>query len=409
MKIAYFDCFSGVSGDMILGALVDAGLPIEYLQKELNSLSVRHEFEITSRKIQKHSITATKVDVHVMNGHTHAGHSRHHHGHHHPHRRLSDIDAILRDSGLKASVQEQAMRIFRRLAEAEAKIHGTTPEEVMLHEVSAIDSIVDIAGIAIGLDALGIERVYTSPVTLGRGTVECAHGVIPVPGPAVVELLKDYPVEYNHNISGELCTPTGAAVIAVLSAGFRKNIKMTTEAVGYGAGTKEFKQLPNLLRVSIGMELSEWDEDVITVIETNIDDMNPEVYPYLTERLMAEGALDVFLAPVLMKKGRPGHVLTVLCTEEKTDRMLSVIYRETTTIGVRMYPVRRQKLPREIVEVETPFGIMNVKAVTFDGQTRYNPEYGECRRIAELKNIPIQQVYESVYQMNPTQHKERNK
>ncbi len=406
MKIAYFDCFSGVSGDMILGALVDAGLPFEHLQKELNSLSVRHEFELTSKKIRKHSIAATKVDVRVGMDHTDNG-LGHHHGHHHPHRRLSDIETIIRASGLKTNVQDQAMRIFRRLAEAEAKIHGTTADEVMLHEVSAIDSIVDIAGIVIGLDALGIERVYTSPVTLGRGTIECAHGVIPAPGPAVVELLKDYPVEYNHNICGELCTPTGAAVIATLSAGYRKNIIMTTETVGYGAGTKEFKQLPNLLRVSIGRESCEWDEDVITVIETNIDDMNPEVYPYLTERLMSEGALDVFLAPVLMKKGRPGHVLTALCTEEKTDCMLSVIYRETTTIGVRMYPARRRKLPREIIEVETPIGKMNVKAVTFDGQKRYNPEYGECRRIAEQKNIPIQQVYDAVYQMNPKTHKEK--
>jgi hypothetical protein len=399
MKIVYFDCFSGISGDMILGALVDAGLPLEQLKTELNQLSVRHEFEITAKKIQKHSIAATKVDVIIKHGHGHEAH--HQHGHHHPHRRLADIEAIVRQSQLKTVIQEKAMRIFRRLAEVEAKIHDSTPDEVMLHEVSAIDSIVDIVGIVIGLDYFEIERIYTSPVTLGRGLVTCAHGVIPVPGPAVVELLKDYPVDYNHNINGELCTPTGAAVIAALSSGFKRNLKMKTHSVGYGAGSKEFLQLPNLLRVSIGEELCQWDEDVITVIETNIDDMNPELYPYLNELLLTEGALDVYLTPALMKKGRPGHILSVLCLEEKTDRMLTVIYRETTTIGVRMYPVRRQKLPRTVVEINSPFGKMKVKMVEFDGQKRYNPEYEECRRIARDKGLPIQQVYEAVMNITP--------
>ncbi len=403
MKTAYFDCFSGISGDMVLGALVDAGLPMDYLKKELSRLSVRHEFEITSGPAVKHSIAATKVDV-IIRDEQHAGHHHHshHHGHHHhPHRTLKDIGAIIRESGLKEELQEKIMHVFRRLAGAEAKIHGTTADEVMLHEVSAIDSIVDIAGIVIGLDYFRIEKVYTSPVTLGRGTVKCAHGVIPVPGPAVVELLKDYPVEYNHNITGELCTPTGAAVIATLSSGFKKSLKLKTHTVGYGAGTKEFPQLPNLLRVSIGEELLNWDEDVITVIETNIDDMNPEIYPHLNQLLLDTGALDVYLTPTLMKKGRPGHILSVLCTEEKTDTLLSVIYRETTTIGVRMYPVRRQKLPRTIIEIETALGKMKVKMVEFDGRKRYNPEYEECRRVAGEKGIPIHQVYEMILSLNP--------
>lgn len=402
MKIAYLDCFSGVSGDMILGALVDAGLPFEQLQQALHRLSVAHEFELVCRKVRKHSLSATKIDV-IVHEHTDSHphpHSSHAHHHSHPHRTLNDIESIVIQSGLRSDLQEKIMRIFRRLAEAEGKIHGQPTEEVMLHEVSAIDSIVDIAGIVLALDILGIERIYTSPITLGRGIITCAHGVIPLPGPAVVELLKNYPVEYNHNIEGELCTPTGAAVITTLSSGFKKNLQMTTYAVGYGAGSREFQQLPNLLRISIGEEILRWDEDALSVIETNIDDMNPEVYPYLFDRLFSAGALDVCLIPAIMKKGRPGHILKVLSPDEQMEKLLSIIYEETTTIGARFYSVRRHKLPRHIVEMETPYGLMKVKVTEFDGRKRYNPEYEECKRIAEKHQIPIQQIYEYIYRLS---------
>jgi pyridinium-3,5-bisthiocarboxylic acid mononucleotide nickel chelatase len=393
MRIAYIDCFSGISGDMIIGALIDAGLPFEQIKNELQKLTVRDEFELSVHTVQKHSITATKFDVHIKHLHPHGHDSKHH-----AHRHLSDIETIIGESGISDGCKTSILKIFRRLAEAEAKIHNTTIDKVHLHEVGAIDSIVDISGAVIGFHLLNIGRIYSSPVPLGRGTVQCEHGVIPVPGPAVAELLKNYPVEYN-DINSEICTPTGAAVLSTLSAGVRPHLKMKTLSIGYGAGTKEFKQLPNLLRISIGEELSAWDQDEIWIIETNIDDMNPEFYPFLMEQLEQSGATDAYLTPTIMKKGRPGILLTVMTLEERIDALLSLIYQQTTTLGVRTYPVRRKKLPRTIIEIETPLGKMKAKQVEINGSKKINPEFEECKRIALEKNIPIQDVYDMILHM----------
>lgn len=392
MRIAYIDCFSGISGDMIIGALIDAGLPFDAIQTELNKLSIHEEFSLSASRVQKHSLSAIKFDVNINRSHPH-GHSSHHHRH------LSDIEKIISESPIIRECKPVIMNIFRRLAQAEAKIHDTTIDNVHLHEVGAIDSIVDISGAVIGFHLLGVERIYSSLVPLGRGTVHCDHGVIPVPGPAVVELLKNYPVEYN-DIHSEICTPTGAAVLSTLSSGVKPHLKMKTHSVGYGAGTKEFKQLPNLLRISIGDELSEWHQDELWILETNIDDMNPEIYPFLLEQLEQAGAVDSYLTPVIMKKGRPGILLTVMALEERIDNLLSVIYRQTTTIGVRTHSIRRKKLPRTIVEIDTPLGKMKAKQVEIGGAIKINPEFEECKRIATEKNIPLQDVYEMVLRLN---------
>jgi uncharacterized protein (TIGR00299 family) protein len=379
MRTAYFDCFSGISGDMTVGALVDAGASFEALRVQLETLHVSG-YELEIEKVTKHGIAGTKFHVRV----------------HDPgmqHRRLGDIEAILRTSGLEPRLQDRTLAVFTRLAEAEATVHQTTLDQVHFHEVGAIDSIVDITGAVIGLDLLSVQRVLASPVNVGAGFVRAAHGVLPVPGPATAELLKGAPT-YARGQDGELTTPTGAALLAALTESFGPLPQLCVERIGYGAGTKDLSQAPNLLRVFIGEDTTQDDADVITVLEANLDDMNPEWFEYAQEQLFAQGALDVFYTPIFMKKNRPATKLTVLCDSGKLDLLVATLFHNTSTFGVRTYEVRRQKLQRFSQTVNTPYGPISVKVGEWHGQVvQISPEYDSCRQAARRCGAPLKEIY----------------
>lgn len=379
MRIAYFDCFSGISGDMILGALVDSGLALESLEKELARLNISG-FHLTARKVTRGGISGTQVEVHI----TEEGKER----------RLSDFAAILENSSLSEEVKRASLNTFIRLAQVEARIHNTALENVHFHELGGLDTLVDIVGAFAGLRLLGVEKVYSSPLALGQGTVKCKHGPLPVPAPATLELLKGVPV-YGSEVEAELVTPTGAAIITGLAARFGPMPSMRAEAIGYGAGQRDIVSRPNLLRIALASESSIYEEDQAIVIEANIDDMNPEFYDYIMARLFATGAMDVFLTPIYMKKNRPAVMLSVLVGPEKSDQALEVIFSETTTLGVRMYNVGRKKLSREQATVETPYGPVQIKIGKLGEKVlNVSPEYEACRRLAEEQNLPIKVVYE---------------
>ena len=415
MKIAYFDCFSGISGDMTLGALVDAGVPPEILTDGLATLKLDAEFRLHFAKSVKHGITGTRAVVEIHPAHTssheEAGHPRththdhghsHHHHEHGPSRHLSDIFKLLDDSDLDTDIRETAKRVFDRLAEAEAKVHNTTKAKVHLHEVSGIDSIVDIVGSVIGLAHLAVDAVYASPLSLGRGFVRCAHGLMPVPVPGTMELLKGVPIQQT-DIPKELVTPTGAALITTLSQEFGVMPQMRLDRVGYGAGTRDLEQRPNLLRLCLGEKTSEigtqtqyhhTETDSVDIIETNVDDMSPEITGYVTSQLFEHGALDVFLAPVYMKKGRPATQITVLCPTMHRDRLIELLLTETTTFGVRLSSADRIKLRRDFIQVETQWGAIQAKRGYLNGTLlKTIPEYEDCKRLAEQNNVPLRQVY----------------
>ncbi len=381
MKIAHFDCFSGISGDMILGALVDAGLEVERLKAELAHLPLSG-YALNAETVQRRGLRGTHVEVEVSE----EGVERH----------LHEIEEIIEGSDLPEKVKAQSLAIFRRLAEAEARVHGISMEKVHFHEVGAVDAIVDVAGAVVGLWLLGVERVYASPVHVGRGTLRCAHGMLPVPAPATQELLRGVPI-YGRDVDAELVTPTGAAILTTLVEEFGSVPPMKTEQIGYGAGTR-YLPLPNLLRVSIGEtteKIEGYEEDIVTVIETNIDDMNPQWYEHVMGRLFDAGALDVFLTPIQMKRNRPGVQLSVIATAERVPDMLEVMFAETTTIGVRTCPMRRWKLGRECVVVETRYGPIGAK-VARRGEAVMNvaPEYRECQRVAEEQGVPLKEVFQ---------------
>ncbi len=378
MTLAYFDCFSGISGDMILGALVDAGVPIETLRAELEKLRVQG-YEITALKVMRAGIAATKVHVCLDEKEQ-------------PARHLADIRQIIESSSLASSVMKKSIAIFERLAEAEAKVHGTTLDRVHFHEVGAVDAIVDIVGAAIGLEILGITEVRASALNLGSGTIQTAHGTLPVPAPATVELLTGIPC-YGSSIPFELTTPTGAAILTGVCSSFGPLPQIKTDRVAYGAGGRDIPGQPNVLRLMIGSGTAQYEEDRSIVIETNIDDMNPQVYDYLIEKLMQQGAQDAYLTPIVMKKGRPAVLLSVLTAEANADAVCDTIFRESTSIGVRIREVGRRKLGREIREIETAYGKVRIKVSTRGGEIMTaTPEYEDCRRIAEEKNIPLKQV-----------------
>lgn len=395
MRIAYFDCFAGISGDMTLGALVDAGLSIEVLKSELAKLHL-HDYEIRQEKVIKLGITGTKIHVTCQEGHIH--------------RHLQDIVQIIENSELVEEVKEKAIAIFRRLAEAEAKVHGTTPEQVHFHEVGAVDAIVDIVGAVIGLYKLGIEKVYASAVHTGKGFTQAAHGTIPIPAPATLELLRGIPV-YTRDIPFELVTPTGAAILSAYCGDYGEMPVMEVEKIGYGAGERDLA-IPNLLRVMIGernaqeippqgearfLEACSIQVGQALMLETNIDDMNPEFYDYLIQKFLREGAMDVFLQPVQMKKNRPAVTLSVQILPSQLKRFTALILKETTSIGVRVYPVSKYMLPYRVIEVDTLWGKARVKIVKA-GQEYHtvSPEYEDCRRIAEMENLPLKDVYDEV-------------
>jgi uncharacterized protein (TIGR00299 family) protein len=384
MHIAYFDTFAGISGDMTLGAFLSAGLSLEDLNAELAQLSLRG-FRLECRTIQRNAISAVRIDVVAEN--EIRGEDEHHQ------RSLADIFWIIDESGLSSIVKQRAKRIFQTLGIAEAKVHNTTVEDVHFHEVGAVDSIIDIVGTAICLEKFGIEKIYSSPVPMGYGGfVDTQHGTMPLPAPATVEILKDYPTVIRDD-PFELTTPTGAAIIAALSEGVLSNSEIRIKHVGYGAGSRKSQGIPNLLRVIIGEYEPNIEKEEIVIVEANIDDMNPEVYPFVIEKLIETGAHDAYLVPIIMKKGRPGILLSVMVEASRLDNIVRVIYSETSTIGLRMQRVERRKLPREQKEIDTPLGRLKVKAVVFDGVERMIPEFEECKRVAVELNLPLVEVY----------------
>ncbi len=382
MTVAYFDTIAGISGDMSLGALVGAGIPLDALVRELEKLGITG-YEVRGSHREQHGIVATSIEV-VVDDHGHA------------HRHLKDIHAIIDSSGLNARVKETAKKIFWEVAVAEARVHASSPERVHFHEVGAIDSLIDIVGVAIALDMLNVDEVYSSPVKIGRsGFVRSQHGTIPVPTPATVEILKDYPVVLT-DMEAELTTPTGAAIIKALSRGVLAMERLRVASIGYGAGTRRLPQIPNLLRVFVGtLDQSPQGDDVL-VVETNIDDMNPELHPHVLERLLGVGALDAFLTPVIMKKGRPGVILTALTDAATLQAVTATMLRETSTIGLRIHPVSRQKLPRRSATIATSLGDVRVKLITREGKELASPEFEDCRQIALSRGLPLQEVFETI-------------
>jgi pyridinium-3,5-bisthiocarboxylic acid mononucleotide nickel chelatase len=381
LGIAYFDCFSGISGDMVLGALVDAGADLRQIESELRKLGLDN-WTISAEKVKRGAIFATQVKVAT--------------GEDHHHRGLSIILQRIGDAHLAPRAAARAKKIFERLAAAEAKVHNVEVEKVHFHEVGAIDSIVDIVGATIGFDLLGIDEFACSAFDVGGGQVKTAHGLLPVPAPATAELLRGAPT-YSSGIERELVTPTGAAIATTLSTRYSEIPPMTLRTIGYGAGSADLREKANVLRLLIGdrteSEKGErWDSPV-TVIETNLDDMSPQIYGYFAELALAAGALDVFSTPVQMKKNRPGQLVTILSEPHNVSRLMDLIFSETTTIGVRTYDVRRKTLDRELIPVETPLGSVRMKISRMNGTIlNATPEYEDCQRIAAERGVPLKQV-----------------
>jgi uncharacterized protein (TIGR00299 family) protein len=386
LKIAYFDCFAGASGDMILGALLDAGLTIERLREEIAKLHLSH-YRLDVEKVVKKGLGGSQAQVIIDQAH---------HDHHHRH--LSHIKEIIAQSDLDDTVKEKSTAIFDRLAEAEARVHRSSVEAVHFHEVGAMDAIIDVVGGVIALTALGIDQLYCSPLHVGSGTIECAHGTLPVPAPATAELIKGRPI-YSTGVEGELLTPTGAAILTTLSSGFGPMPAMTVQSIGYGAGTAD-PGIPNLLRVSIGEgrdDIADYDIEQTVLIETTIDDMNPQVYDYLMALLLDEGALDVFLSPVQMKKNRPGTLLSVICLPDAVEKFAKILMRETTTIGLRWRFENRIKARRVIEKIDTRFGPVDIKLAKNNGRIiNLTAEYEDCKRVALEKKIPLKKVMDEI-------------
>ncbi|MEW6215262.1 MAG: nickel pincer cofactor biosynthesis protein LarC [Nitrospirota bacterium] len=418
MKIAYFDCFSGISGDMCLGAIVDAGVPLKRLENELKKIPVRG-YNLSAKKVRRAGFISTKVDVETS--HESGVRSQK------SVKKWEDIEKIIKNSSLSQAIKRKGLKIFKGLFEAEAKVHGEAFNKVHLHELGDIDCIVDIFGTIIGLDILGAEKVYSSPINLGGGFVKTGHGILPVPAPATAEILKGVPSystgpEFDSG-SSELTTPTGAAILKGLSSGFGSIPPMDIEKIGIGAGSKDFKDRPNVLRLFVGNRVRRPDstqgrdgspdqpidrrgfltpqegypDEKVTVIETNIDDMNPQVYEYVMKKLFKAGALDVYLTHILMKKGRPGVKLSVLCSEDRREELMKIVLKETSTIGLRFYETKRRVLQREVKTIDTEFGKVKVKiSMLGDEILKVTPEYEDCKRIAKKLNIPLIEVMRKI-------------
>jgi uncharacterized protein (TIGR00299 family) protein len=421
LKVLYYDCFCGISGDMNLGALLDLGVDQAYLIRELAKLQVDSEYDIKISKAVKMGICGTKVDV-ILNPadhdhqdhremhhdhdehkehddhHVHDSHTHQHHieQHEHQHRNLQDIERIINGSDLSARVKELSLDMFRRIAHAEAKIHGKSLDEVHFHEVGATDSIVDMVGAAIALDYLKVERIMASPVQVGGGFVKCAHGLLPVPAPATMEILKDIPIK-SGLVSFETTTPTGAAILAANVEKFTDRMEFSVERIGYGIGNRDL-EVPNVLRVYLGTiadGVEEIEEQYI--LETNIDDMNPELYGYIEDRLFERGALDVFRTPIIMKKGRSAIKLSILVNEKQAQAVQEVIFLETTSIGMRKFKVEKIMLQREILTLATEYGEIRVKNSYYEGKpVKYKAEYEDCQKAAARHQVPIADIYRIV-------------
>jgi pyridinium-3,5-bisthiocarboxylic acid mononucleotide nickel chelatase len=385
----YFEPFSGISGDMVLGALLDLGLDLEYLKQKLRALPVE-DYELSSRACSKAGIRALKFDVTELRD---AGHSS---SAHHAHTSYRDIRDMIQSSGLTPWVKEKSLEAFRRLAEAEAKIHDRAVDQVQFHEVGAVDSIVDIVGCMIGVEQLLPAAFVSAPVNVGQGSLSCQHGIYPAPGPATEELLKGLPT-YSNAILGELTTPTGATLLATLVERFGPRPLMRVERAGYGAGSRDLPGAANVLRLTVGEELgpdlSALGAGKVAVIEATIDDMNPQIYGYFQEKAFAQGALDVYATPVQMKKNRPAMELTVVCAPEAVDLLSRLIFAETTTIGIRYTIAERKTLEREFALVETEYGRITIKVSSLDGRRmNFVPEYEDCRRVAVETGVALKEV-----------------
>ena len=402
MKTLYFDCFSGISGDMTIGALLDLGLDLNYLRTELKKLPVEG-YQLEASRVVRSNISAMKFDVRVGGGHDDHHHDHHHdhqdHGGHHHHHKASEILAMIRRSTLNENTKRIADAIFTKLAISEGKVHHVAPEDVEFHEVGAVDSIVDTVGTAIGFDALGVDRFVCSPINVGSGFIHCQHGVYPVPTPATADLLRNATI-YSKHATTELVTPTGAAILAAVVNEFSVLPGVAIERIGYGAGTKQFQDFPNCLRLLVCSDREDAarahgapPSDSIAVIEANIDDMTPQNLAYVTDRLLEAGALDVATIPVQMKKGRPGHLLQVLAPENRREALEELIFLEATTIGLRYYTATRSVLERESVVVKTEFGEVSIKVSRRNGQVvNVAPEFEDCARIARSRNVPLKDV-----------------
>jgi uncharacterized protein (TIGR00299 family) protein len=437
MRIAYLECFSGISGDMFLGALVDAGVPATLLEETVAVLDIGARLEIS--RVDRSGISAVKVDVyahgekdapreqhreHHSHGHDHGHHHAHEpvellehnyaqvetgpragasvsHGHEHG-RGLKEIREIIGKAKISDTAKAKAIAIFEALGRAEAKIHDRDIESVHFHEVGAVDAMVDIVCAAVGAEVLGVDEIVCSPLNVGGGTVKCAHGTFPVPAPATVELLKDAPI-YSSGIQAELVTPTGAAIVKTLCVRFATFPAMKIQKSGYGAGTRDFPGHPNVVRLTVGEANAEFaanvSQETISVLEANLDDLNPQVFGYVMDRLLEEGALDAFGMPVQMKKNRPGMLLTVLCRGEDASKLTQLLFTETTTLGVRRRDERRQALARKWVTVDTRWGKVRMKVASMNGTvTNYAPEYEDCRRIAAENHVPLKSVMQEAAQ-----------
>ncbi|MEA1899693.1 MAG: nickel pincer cofactor biosynthesis protein LarC [Thermodesulfobacteriota bacterium] len=382
--LAYFDCFCGISGDMTLGAFIDIGVPLNWLKDSLEKLPLKG-FDLSVESISRSGIKAQSVHVISKDNIK----SRHY----------SEIKALVQNSPLSQNVMEKSLEIFERLAIAESEIHGQPKEKVHFHELGGIDAIVDIVGTALCLEYMGIEKIVSSRIPLGNGFVSCQHGTLPVPAPATLSILKGIPV-YGTEIPHELVTPTGAAIIASIADSFEEIPDIIVEKTGYGAGKRDLKTIPNLLRIIIGTKetlTSDFQKDRVSVVETCIDDMNPEFFGFLMDRLFEEGAIDVYLIPVYMKKNRPGTMIQVLCMENRKKSIINRILSETTSLGVRYYDVQRFKLARENITIKTSYGDVQIKRIKApNGSVRLVPEYEVCKKIAIEKGIPLKIVYDTI-------------
>jgi len=381
MNAIYFDCYSGIAGDMILAALMDLGVDRERWLNSLGGLAVQG-YNVEISEINRRGYRALRVEVTVREPQ--------------PERHLADIKKIIGKSNLSAWVKEKSGDVFTCLAEAEAKVHGKSVEKVHFHEVGAVDAIVDVVGTCLALESLAVNEIYSSPIGLGRGLSKSAHGPMPLPPPATLEILRDAPVHF-HETETELATPTGAAIIKSLAKFQSPPEELVLSAVGYGAGSKVIPGLPNVLRALMLKKEEQFEADRAALIETNIDDMNPEIYPHVIIKLLEAGAMDAYMIPVIMKKGRPGIVLSALCPLNLREKLIDVIYRETTTLGIRITQVDRLKLPRKEIRVETEWGPIRGKETHWEGKVRRTPEFEDCRRISEEKGIPLQRIYQAFY------------
>lgn len=387
MKIAYFDCFSGISGDMCLGAVVDAGLDIGRIEDELGKLLIKG-YMLTSMKVIRNGISSTKIDV-ILDKDDRQNKTE---------RRWHDIAELVNRSKFSEPIKKRGLHIFRRLFEAEAKVHGEPFESVHLHELGAVDCLVDIFGTLAGLELLEIEKIYVSKINLGSGSVDTSHGILPVPAPATLELLKGYPV-YSSGIPFELTTPTGAAILTGLDADCSPLPLIKTERTGYGAGNRDINHMPNVLRLLIGENAQQLfqssGEDTVTVIEANIDDMNPQIYEDVIEKLLVAGALDVSLENIIMKKGRPAIKLSIIAHEKDSDLLTEILFGHTTTIGVRFYYARRKTLNREVKTIKTKIGDVRIK-ISKMGNIVFNisPEYDDIKALSKKTSLPIKKINE---------------